>query len=832
MGNKWQFDLWSALIGFAAGLLSAALLIRFRDPANRLWEQLREQVREFRRRLSAGVEGRYREELIQYAQDRHLGVGAARLEEIFVSPSFLKPLAEPGIEDDRILPKHQLPHLWPELAAQIAVEPPATLTVEQVLGSVKRAALLAPAGGGKSTVLAYLAQAAARPGNLGLAPDTLPIYAHLAELVLSPPMDDQEIPAGEPLLKAVQARAGSLTADRLPSMLRLAMEEGRALVLLDGWDELAPSERPPFSEWLDDLVSLYPENQFLVTAPLVGYGPLMKLGYIPLVMQSWTMADVIRLARRWADTLGATLPTVRERERSGAAQVPALDFWQAGMTPLDTTLNLWMMLAGDKPSLRLVPRYGASIRHLLDPFVSDGVNWPLEIGHQVLGNLAHAMDEDKTQIATFAQLEEIVHLVLSQRDETGSRVAGECLRVLGELSGLLNPWGQDRFVFLSPTIFGYFWAYHLTSSQDAKTAPARSRNPEWSLALSFYAEMVDAGPLIERILGAPADLLHENLFQAARWIADAKGKDRWMRPILIRLAKMLVNTNTPMALRERAAATLLGTQDRGVSHLLRQAGSSPDVTLRALAVPGLGALATDLPGRPGDKAALEVLLKSLQDESEEVQIATVHALIVTRSEEAEEALIHALLEASPPIRQIVAEAFARTGEGGHQILKEALETDDILVRRAAIAGLALIDEPWANEKLDLIQREDAEWLVRSAAEEILKERLDRAPLEIIEPVQADRLAWLVSWAAARGEGVPAGPAATALLQKVLKEAEQESARAAAARSLGDLRQSRFITPLSATLQDPSPLTREAALFALATISHAWNRRLTPEEEGS
>jgi HEAT repeat protein len=829
MGNRWRFDLWSALIGFVVAVVGAVILARLRQPVAELVQGIKQGIRELRRRLSAGVEGRYREEVVQYAQDRHLGVGAARLEQIFISPRFLRTLPEPDLQEESILPRLQLPYLWPELAARVAIEPPDTMTLGQMLGSVRRAAVIGPAGGGKSTTLAFLALACAEPqriDDLTFAPETLPLQAHLAELELPSESDERETPIEEPLLKAIQRRAGTLTADRLPGALLLALKEGRALVLLDGWDELAPRERLPFTRWIGELMTQFPDNQYVVSAPLIGQGPLLAHGFVPLIMQSWDMADVTRLARRWAAALNATLPTVRERQRAGAAQIPALDFWQAGMTPLDTTLNLWLMLAGESPPLRAAPRYSASIHQLLAPFGTDGVNWPHEVGHQVLGTLAHQLDELDTQIATRAQLEETVHLVLSQREDAGGRAAQECLRVLGNLGGLLIPWGENCYVFQSPTLYGYFWAYQMVATQDSAAAQAKSRNPEWSPALRFYAEMADAGPLIESVLTAPADLLQEGLFQAASWVADAPGKDRWMRPILIRLAKLMVDATAPLALRERAAATLVGTQDVGVGYLLRQAMSSADPVLRATAAPGLGALATELPGRPGDKKALEGLIQALGDESEEVQVAAIHALTATRSEAAEEALIHTLLEATPPIRQVTAQAMVRMGEGGHEIIKEALETDEILVRRAALAGLALIDEPWAEEKLDHVLREDAEWLVRSAAEEILKKRQEQAKLPAVKAVQADSLAWLVSWAAGRGEGVPGGPAATALLQQVLKEGEPDMARAAAARSLADIGQTRFIQPLMAALQDPSRSVREAAVFALAAISREWNKRLT------
>lgn len=828
MRSDWRFDFWSALAGLLVGLLIAFLYLRLREPIVEGWQHLRERMAGVRRWLSAGVEGRYREEIANYTQNYHLGVGAAQLEEIFVSPRFLAPLPEPNLEEVSILPKTQIPFLWPDLAAQLAIEPPQTLTLNQLVNGVQRAALLAPAGGGKSTTLAYLALACARAddsAHLGFQPDILPIYAHLAELELYAPEAEKTKPVEDPLLKATRSRTGTLTADTLPGVLRRALEEGRGLVLLDGWDELAPEERQPYTQWISELVSHYPDNRFVISAPLIGYGPLLDLGFVPLIMQSWGATEATKLARQWAAALNATLPTVRESQRPGARHIPTLDFWQAGMPPLETTLNLWLMLAGKSPTAHPAARFGTSIHQLLEPFGEQAVNWPLEIAHQVLGSIACKMDEEETRMVTRTQLDETIHLVLSQREGSDGKAAQTCTKVLAEFSGLLIPQGPERLVFQSPSIFSYFWAYQQASDPKPELIQGKIRNPEWSAALSFFAEMADAGWIINEVLAAPDDALHENLFQVARWSAHAQGKERWMRTILVSLAKLLMDNQAPLALRERAVATLVETQEKGVSYLLRQAISSENPDLRAASAPGLGALATELPGQPGDKNALEALIKALQDPSENVQMAAIHALSITRNEASEEVLIRTLLEAPPPLRQTAAESLARMGETGYQILQEALEETDTLVRRAALAGLELIDEPWVNELLDTIQREDTEWLVRSAAEELIKRRHEKTDVTAIEPVRADHLTWLISWAAQRGEGVPTGPAAVALLQQVLKEGDPEIARAAAARSLGDMGQSRFLKPLSATLRSPNSQVREAALFALATIGRAHNQRI-------
>jgi HEAT repeat protein len=165
---------------------------------------------------------------------------------------------------------------------------------------------------------------------------------------------------------------------------------------------------------------------------------------------------------------------------------------------------------------------------------------------------------------------------------------------------------------------------------------------------------------------------------------------------------------------------------------------------------------------------------------------------------------------------------------GHQILREALGEDDLAVRRAALYGLALINEPWVDEKLRSVTREDKEWIVRSRAEEMLGKRHAEVPADAIAPIRADSLAWLAEWTTEKGAEVPEGPEAGALLVLVLQRSNEAAVRAAAARSLGDVGDESFLKPLKVAYQDSAEEVREAAFYGLAKIGRAWNQRLAAE----
>ncbi|MFJ9891083.1 NACHT domain-containing protein [Streptomyces sp. NPDC091287] len=149
-----------------------------------------------------------------------------------------------------------------EVAGPHGLDHPArtAVRVEQALGEGGRLLLRGPAGSGKSTLVQWLALNAARQ-TFGdeladwnrCIPFVLRLRAFTALDALPAPADFLRA-AGVPL----HGSAPAGWADRL-------MQQGRALVLLDGVDEVPERLRKRTERWLKDLISAYPRARYVVT---------------------------------------------------------------------------------------------------------------------------------------------------------------------------------------------------------------------------------------------------------------------------------------------------------------------------------------------------------------------------------------------------------------------------------------------------------------------------------------------------------------------------------------------------------------------------------------
>ena len=113
------------------------------------------------------------------------------------------------------------------------------------------------------------------------------------------------------------------------------------------------------------------------------------------------------------------------------------------------------------------------------------------------------------------------------------------------------------------------------------------------------------------------------------------------------------------------------------------------------------------------------------------------------------------------------------------MLRDGATMPDILIRRAAVYGLARVDAPWALDILRKIQVDDEQWIVRNAATEVLDSKAlpadPRIPRPLTPPSQTP---WLIEFAGKQGVGISPGAPATDVLLTALKHGSVDERLAA------------------------------------------------------
>jgi HEAT repeat protein len=218
----------------------------------------------------------------------------------------------------------------------------------------------------------------------------------------------------------------------------------------------------------------------------------------------------------------------------------------------------------------------------------------------------------------------------------------------------------------------------------------------------------------------------------------------------------------------------------------------------------------------------------IHDKRADVQIEALRTLGEIGGQAAVDALAEALLELDDEPRRVAAEALARCGRAGWDLIKEGATLSDdqgedvVRVRRAAVFGLACIDQPWARDRLLTMQREDPQWAVRSSATDALRliglgdEESEEAALDVT-PLDRDSLGWLVQWSAVKGQSIGRGQAAEQALQRALDDLEP-NVRLAAVHTYAHLGDKASIPALVNKLKDENPQVRDAAYHALVEIA--------------
>ena len=816
--QPWRFDPLSALIGAGIALLLTWLVYNFRDELRLGWETATAPLFKLRHRLQASAEDRYCELVTAKARSLTISAHAAPLDAVFVEPDLLASVP-------------------PSLSAsetELAPNAIQKLPLRQILGGHPQLAILGEPGAGRTASLAHLAlscaSSAPEAGEVeieampGLAQKRLPLYVPLPAMDWGE-QDEAENNDGTPKDKTKRAKQGNDQAERLisaavaavggkgglASPLRQSLEAGQAIVLADGWDELLPQQRQQATDWLAELIAAWPGNLWLVAAGTRGYAPLTEADFVPLTLAPWSIVQVEQFARRWVEayTPEDQAPPVSAHRLTVELQHAA----RMGVAPLELALQAFVYLTDQKPPAGRAALFDRALELLLWQEQEEDA-WVSATCRMALGQLASQLQQEKRATSSQEEIEAAIGPALPPSEELPANATTRAFRALTDERGLLHPEGDNHYAFTHP-----LWQAFLAARQLITVTPAilieRLDDPHWSETLRFYAELGDMGPLVTEWLRTPDDMFYTRLRALSSWISAAPEDAAWRNGAMAVLARAFLKPGHPAQVQQALAEALAATRMLGVAYLFKQALQHPNADNRAAAVLGLTRVASE--------ADMPTLEAALEDEDPTVREAAVRGLSCLDVDTAARWLTHVLLEGDDALRPLAAEQLAQCGDQGRAILIEAIQSEDVIIRRGAVSGLAQIG---AQEALEEVAREDEQWIVRSAAAAAL-EQMEEAEGEIsgvAPPPEIGQLPWLISWAATQGEGVGIGNAARRTLLRALSEGDAP-VRLNAVRILTQTGRPDDVELLRAALADPDSVIAGAALGALAEISKRYDLRI-------
>ncbi len=874
-----NFDPQNFGLGFGAGLASGYAIYRARNFLQSLRQTVQEGASTAQNYATESGDRRYIRELIQRCESQHLLGALVPLSQIIIEPRFLRAADLAAIPDEdepasvfEIVPRipdhpylHAAYHLptvgIPDIGrgdrlitllgtegsgrttalqamalwalAKLQFTPPldpiaqriaqeeAALSVEEKAERIRNMALL------EAQVSEKLTEEGGEDDGRASAQAPLrrlaPFYAHLADVRF----EEGEFARGaldpaEPLVRALQFRAGRITARTLPRHAYDLMSKGNALILLDGFDELTEQEQPAKLAWLEKLADMYGRNVIVVAGPASGYGPLSQLGYAPLFMRPWSPQQIADAAQQWAQRWGAI--SGKRRESIPQRVVEQLIAASKGLSPAEITLMMWAYYgeyeaaephlgrALDAYLMRTIAATKAP-QSLLTTMATLQLDEAFIQPDRLAARLGGAPDpappaseeEDADVAAFFADNSPPTPPPSDASRQRPAKIIEALVK-----GGWLQAHRGSRYRFASSTLAAYLASLWLKTNNPTAKLDA----PRWETALAYANFSRDMTPAVEQRLRAAKDALLNNLLLTARWLAYVQGKPEWRNALLRQLGNAFIAPAQYPLLRERVSAALVGTRDEGAAVIFTKAAKSPLADVRKLSALALGAL--------GYPQATETLSQLIADEELDVQMAAGMALVAIGTEDAIATAQEALANGTERLRQAIAESLAGSREVGYPILYAASEDPETMMRRAAVLGLSRVPANWALVTINRLYLSDPQWYVRSAAQQALQDLRGGALIRAYPTPEA--VPWLIHWANALGEALPQSADSQQLLALALEDSDSLY-RSLAALTMGQLGLYQAVAPLYGALYDAEEVVRDAAFRALADIQLQIGRAL-------
>ncbi len=850
--SKFSIDAFSFWIG-AAVASAFWLLLRWARPLlMQIWENWQEKREAVALRTSSSVEAYHLALVHKKAQGMHLASPLFSLDEILIPPIFLAPPSQGKSGEEETLKQDQtnltVPYL-PQDSTLASFYRTDFFTLPDALAGGSNLVFIGNPGVGKTVALAQTASLVAkRDPSIGALAESTPFLLHIADLNL-PDKDLKDIL--DPIIEFTTENFSLFNASQLPEFVRLSFDKGHVLLLLDGLDEIPPQEVEKVVAYIAKLLKNYPKTRIIATGSLSYLDKLSRLNFVPLTLRTWNNSQQEKFLTKWGN-LWEKHVALEAWVQAGPKQVDAilLNTWlninATYLSPLELTLKTWGAYAGDGRGASALSAIETHLHRLSPTDIPMAALEMLAMQASLTANPIFDSREARNWVKSFEPPEEIFleeeidNENLENENTENKEVEVEKEKIEKEKivvskrglldkmvdSGLLIKHRNNQMRFAHPVFAGFLAGRNLSNYNIDERL---TEQPLWTgktLSMHYFAANGtngNASSLVEILLGTPDPILERNLISMGNWLKDAPRKTAWRGKILTTLAKTLQDDTQPLGLRGQIVSALARGGDPSVAALFRQLLQSESVYVIQLAALGSGLMQ--------DKKAVQPLEQTFRSIHNTYTLSAVAlALSAIGTDDALNALAVALMQGEENLRRASAEAFANHPGEGWDTLKEALEIDDILVRRSAIYGLARVEETWAEELLSLTQVEDKEWAVRDIATSILEESQNKAkfaPKKIPPPAESP---WLIAYAGEQGMGIPAGSPATDILLLALKSEDPDKSLAALA-YLRRTPSEGVINALYHAMYSKNIEMREAIFLALVEIAASGIKLPEPRQFG-
>ncbi|QES48053.1 ATP-binding protein [Streptomyces venezuelae] len=384
--------------------------------------------------------------------------------------------------------------------------------VESALKDADRVLLRGEAGSGKTTLLQWLAVTAARgafEGELAAWNGLVPVPVTLRRYA------GRELPSPEALLDEV---AGPLTGHMPTAWVDRQLAAGRALLLVDGVDELPAAERRAVRDWLRRLLLAYPANRAVVTSrPAAARSDWLRAeGFRPVLLDRMRPADLAEFVRQWHEAVldrDEELPDYERALLTSLQNRPHLQSLAA--TPLLAALLCALHLdrRGQLPRNRMeLYRIALEIlvqRRDAERCVPSGLDVQLTLTDKLrlLQDLAWRLSDNGRNEIARQRAEVHVHYALGAMRHLEGFEASAVLDHLVARSGVLRSPADGRIDFLHRSFQEYLAAADAAVQDNIGNLVGRAHLDFWYETIVMaagHANRTQRTELIEGVLGRAA----------------------------------------------------------------------------------------------------------------------------------------------------------------------------------------------------------------------------------------------------------------------------------------------------------------------------------------